>query len=531
MAGGVNKGGDDLNHPALEQLPGLAYCINDTPRWPEATVLAFQHYLTMVGTAVLIPLLIFQTDAGVAPFETHDLVRVIQTVIFVSGINTFIQTTLGTRLPAVMGNSFYFLAPTISIILSPGLASIDDPHERFIRSMREVQGAFIAGSALNIILGFSGLWGIAARFISPIVIAPVTALVGLGLFERGFPGVAKCVEIGIPALLVILLLSQYLRHFHIREIHLFELFPIIIGVAIVWAYAAILTVAGAYDHATELGQIHCRTDRAGFVSAAPWVRVPYPLQWGAPTFDAGNAFAIMTAAFAALVESTGGFYAISRLAGATPPPPHVISRGIGWQGIGLLLNGVFGTFTGATVAPENAGLIGLTRVGSRRVTQISAAFMIFFGLFGKFGAIVASIPQPIVAAILCITFGMVVGTGISQLQFANMNMTRNIFIVGIAIFLGLSVPEYFMEFTIRAGHGPVHTGARWFNDIVNGFFSSPVIVALLVASFLDNTMTSHVSKKDRGMLWTRKFRVFDRDARNLEFYRLPMGLHKFFPPS
>jgi hypothetical protein len=30
--------------------------------------------------------------------------------------------------------------------------------------------------------------------------------------------------------------------------------------------------------------------------------VPYPLQWGAPTFDAGNAFAIMSAAFASLVE-------------------------------------------------------------------------------------------------------------------------------------------------------------------------------------------------------------------------------------
>lgn len=62
-------------------------------------------------------------------FYTHDLVRVIQTVLFVSGINTFIQTTLGTRLPAVMGNSFYFLAPNISIITSPSLAYIDDPHE------------------------------------------------------------------------------------------------------------------------------------------------------------------------------------------------------------------------------------------------------------------------------------------------------------------------------------------------------------------------------------------------------------------
>jgi nucleobase transporter 1/2 len=51
------------------------------------------------------------------------------------------------------------------------------------------------------------------------------------------------------------------------------------------------------------------------------------------------------------LQSTGGFYALSRLAGATPPPPFVIGRGIGWQGIGVLLNGFFGTFTGATVAP------------------------------------------------------------------------------------------------------------------------------------------------------------------------------------
>lgn len=62
-------------------------------------------------------------------FTNHDLVRVIQTVLFVSGINTLIQTVLGTRLPAVMGNSFYFLLPTISIVLSPDLVSIPDPSE------------------------------------------------------------------------------------------------------------------------------------------------------------------------------------------------------------------------------------------------------------------------------------------------------------------------------------------------------------------------------------------------------------------
>ena len=32
---------------------------------------------------------------------------------------------------------------------------------------------------------------------------------------------------------------------------------------------------------------------------------------------------------------------------------------------------------------ENAGLLALTRVGSRRVVQISAGFMIFFSILGK----------------------------------------------------------------------------------------------------------------------------------------------------
>jgi nucleobase transporter 1/2 len=56
-----------------------------------------------------------------------------------------------------------------------------------------------------------------------------------------------------------------------------------------------------------------------------------------------------------------------------------------------------------------------------------------------------------------------VGTGLSHLQFTNMNLTRNIFVVGFSIFLGLSVPQYFSEFAIRSDHGPVHTRALWVN--------------------------------------------------------------------
>ncbi|KAG6550270.1 hypothetical protein Mapa_008230 [Marchantia paleacea] len=534
---GLGKGGgkqnqdtEPLHHPIHEQLPGLRYCINDDPVWPETIILGFQHYLALLFPVVFITSTLVPQMGG----DNGDRARVIQTILFVSGINTLIQTFLGTRLPVVSGVSVAYLIPTLTIINSSRLSSIIDPKERFERTMREIQGALIAGSSLQVILGFSGLWGIATRFFSPVSIAPTVAMFALGLYGYGFAQVAKCVEIGIPAVVVILLFSQYLKHLRIKvrqHFHVFELFPVVLGLGVVWGYAHILTVSGAYKHASLLGQQHCRTDRNGLVSQAPWIKVPYPLQWGAPTFEAGHAFGIMAGVFAALVESTAGYYAVSRLAGATPPPPHVITRGIGWQGIGILLGGMFGTAAGATISPENIGLIGITRVGSRRVIQVAGLWMIFFGLFGKFGAIFASIPLPMLAAVLCIVLGIVAAAGISILQFTNINLTRNLFIVGTSLFLALSVPQYFNEFTLKAGHGPVHTGAHWFNDLFNVILSSHAVIALAVAGVLDNTIEAGISHRDRGMHWWSRFHKFTGDSRNEEFYRLPWNLHKFFPPT
>jgi nucleobase transporter 1/2 len=54
--------------------------------------------------------------------------------------------------------------------------------------------------------------------------------------------------------------------------------------------------------------------------------------------------------------------------------------------------------------------------------------------------------------------------GLSFLQFCNLNSFRTKFILGFSIFMGLSVPQYFNEYTSVAGYGPVHTGARWVRE-------------------------------------------------------------------
>ncbi|KAK9285479.1 hypothetical protein L1049_024673 [Liquidambar formosana] len=482
-----------------------------------------------------------------------DKARVIQTLLFVAGINTLLQALFGTRLPAVVGGSFAYVIPIVYIISDSSLQRIYDPHEylkdfSFDRVLKEIfrcnwfaeiyrnNASYPRSSDCS--LEHSNHLGLQPTLGSFFTVfqSPWYGTCGwiarFGVVSTRISALGNCVEIGVPTLLLVIGLSQYLKHTRpLRDVPIFERFPVLICVAIIWIYSLILTASGAYRGRPIQTQFSCRTDRANLISTAPWFKFPYPLQWGPPTFSAGHAFAMMSAVLVSMVESTAAYKAASRLAIATPPPAYVLSRGIGWQGIGILLDGLFGTGTGSTVSVENVGLLGLTRVGSRRVVQISAGFMIFFSTLGKFGAVFASIPFPIFAALYCVLFGLVASVGISFLQFTNMNSMRNLIITGVSLFLGISVPQYFNEYWSSGRHGLVHTNAGWFNAFLNTIFSSPATVGLIVAVFLDNTIEVEKSKKDRGMPWWVKFRTFRGDNRNEEFYTLPFNLNRFFPPT
>ena len=107
-----------------------------------------------------------------------------------------------------------------------------------------------------------------------------------------------------------------------------------------------------------------------------------------------------------------------------------------------ILAGIWGTGNGTTSYSENIGAIGVTKVGSRRVIQVGGLIMIIFGLFSKFGALFVTIPEPIIGGIFCVMFGMVSSVGLSNLQFVNLNSTRNLFILGFSIFFGLTLSKW-----------------------------------------------------------------------------------------
>ncbi|KAL0890671.1 hypothetical protein Bca101_014654 [Brassica carinata] len=412
-------------HPVKEQLPGVQYCVNSPPPWLEAVVLGFQHYLLSLGITVLIPSLLVPLMGG----GDAEKARVIQTMLFVSGLTTLLHSFFGTRLPVIAAASYAYIIPITSIISSTRFSHYTDPFERFVRIMRSIQGALLVAGCFQVLVCFLGVWRNIARFLSPLSIAPLTTFAGLGLYQIGFPLLARCVEVGLPGLILLVFVTQLCYSHQVVYITISLKLLKLVAVQIVMVSSP--TLLGQFFY---LNVLFC------------------------PTFHFTDSFAMMAASFVTLFESTGLFYASARYGSATPIPPSVISRGTGWLGVGVLLNSMFGGVSGITTSTENVGLLAMTKIGSRRVIQISAAFMLFFSIFGKFGAFFASIPLPIMASVYC-------------------------------------------------------------------------IVLCFVSIVLDCTLSreSDEAKKDCGLKWWEKFRLYNLDVRNDEFYGLPCCLNKFFP--
>jgi hypothetical protein len=72
---------------------GMNYTVTDVPPLGTAMLLGTQHYLTMLGATVLVPLIICPAMGA----DGNQTAEVISSIFFVSGLNTLLQTTLGDR--------------------------------------------------------------------------------------------------------------------------------------------------------------------------------------------------------------------------------------------------------------------------------------------------------------------------------------------------------------------------------------------------------------------------------------------------
>ncbi|XP_060067626.1 solute carrier family 23 member 1-like [Ylistrum balloti] len=557
----VENGGvtDKVTEQSGEEPRDLLYAVNEVPPWYLCIILGFQHYLTAFGSTISVPLILYKTFCVAE--DKVGLGELINTIFFVSGLCTLLQTTFGVRLPIIQGATFAFLVPTQSILALPqwscpyteaekGLRNLTDlpdygsPGHREIwhSRLREIQGAIMIASLFQVIIGFSGAVGVVLRVIGPLAVTPTVTLIGLALFPDAANLASQQWYIAIMTMFLIALFSQYLRNITIPvcqyrkgkgcgvyKLPIFKLIPVLLAMVVAWGICAILTAAEVFPSESSGWGYKSRTDtKMSVIADAKWFRFPYPGQWGIPTVSFAGVFGMLAGVLASMMESVGDYYACARLAGAPPPPVHAVNRGIGVEGIGCILAGAWGSGNGTTSYSENVGAIGITKVGSLRVVQAGGIIMIFLSCFGKFGALFVTIPDPVIGGVFMIVFGMITAVGLSNLQYVDMSSSRNIFILGVSLFFGLAFPLW-----MKANGTVINTGSDIVDQIITVLLSTSMLVGGVVGFILDNTIPG--TPEERGLT---KWRSVDSSTSgtttDISVYDIPLiqpFLDKMFWPK
>ncbi|ELU17651.1 hypothetical protein CAPTEDRAFT_36034, partial [Capitella teleta] len=317
----------------------LQYSIDETPPFYLCVLLGLQHYLTMFGATLSIPLLV--APAMCVGNDIIATAEMLGTILFVSGFITIIQATFDyvidlCRLPIIQGGTFAYLVPTFAILnlptfKCPGHANETDSAdvtafrtEVWQIRMREIQGAIIASSVFQVAIGLSGVIGFVLKFIGPLSIAPTITLVGLSLFRAAAYNAGQNWWIAALTIFLIALFSLYLRNVSIPccaiknrrcgcgPYKLFQLFPVLLAILISWAVCHIITVTDVIKKEdTGHWGYNARTDvKMNVLAKAQWFRFPYPGtlintsheyssciclpgQWGMPTFSVASVFGML----------------------------------------------------------------------------------------------------------------------------------------------------------------------------------------------------------------------------------------------
>lgn len=138
----------------------------------------------------------------------------------------------------------------------------------------------------------------------------------------------------------------------------FRLFPVLLTILIMWGICLILTLSDTLPEGHA-----ARTDaRIGVLNDASWFYVPYPGQFGWPTVSIAGVLGMLAGVLACTVESISYYPTVAQMCAAPPPPLHAINRGIGTEGVGTILAGLWGSGNGTNTFGENVGAIGVTKV-------------------------------------------------------------------------------------------------------------------------------------------------------------------------
>ncbi len=373
----------------------------------QTMVLGLQHVVAMFGSTVLAPI-IMGFDANVS--------------ILFSGLSTLIFfVAVGGRVPSYLGSSFAFIGPVLAA--TGAVAGAPNPN------IALALGGIIAAGAIYALIGVAvALAGHRwiERLMPPVLTGAIVAAIGLVLAPIA---ISSASGIG-PANPEGDQLSRWVAILTFAAVGLVAVYapgiarrlPILLGGAL--AYLAYLIVANGLGHGAPIN--------FSGVAAAPWFGWPH---FTAPVFS-GSAITLIAPVVVILIaENLGHIKAIGAMTGRNLDP--YLGRAFIGDGIATMVSGAFGG-TGMTTYAENMGVMAVTRIFSTLVFLVAAAVAILLGFSPKFGALIQTIPGPVIGGLSIVVFGLIAATAgriwvENKVDFAE---PRNLITVGVALVLG-----------------------------------------------------------------------------------------------
>ncbi|MFL2794113.1 MAG: uracil-xanthine permease family protein [Paracoccaceae bacterium] len=387
---------------------------NNTPPLAQAVPLGLQHVLAMFASNVT-PSIIVAGAAGLA-FGGAEQVYMIQMAMLFAGIATLFQTIgvgpVGSRLPIMQGTSFAFVGVLAGLAATQGLSVA-------------LTSCIIAG-LIHFALG-SVIISIRSWF-PPLVTGLVILAIGLYLIPVGIKYAAG----GAAEFQMTAESFGSLKHWAVALTVIIVALVVKFKASGTLSSAAILIglIAG-YVLAYILGMVSF-----GGVAKASWITSLQVLPFGFE-FNLGAVIAVTLISIVSAVETVGDTSATTKAGAGRDATDDEISGATYADGLGTAVAGVFGGLPNTSFS-QNVGIVGMTGVMSRHVVTIAGVIMVVCGLLPKIGALIASMPMPVLGGGVIVMFGMVAGAGMNVMSDVKMTR-RNMMIIAISLTVGLGL--------------------------------------------------------------------------------------------
>ena len=387
------------------------YGPNDRPPLSKWIPLSFQHVFAMFGATILVPIL-----TGLST----------STALFTAGTGTLIYILItGAKVPAFLGSSFAFIPALVAIGSEYGV-----PYA--------MGGAIFAGlfyAIVALIIKFTGKnW--LDKALPPVVIGSVIVVIGLNLAPTAINQAMfnnneyslVCLSISAVTLLIAVVASIFFKGF-------FNTLSILFG------------LIGGYLFTLIMGFIFPAYRFIDFsaVKEAKWFALPF-LQtgadgsyfWMAPKFNIVAIITFIIVSLATICEHLGDTLTTSKVVGKDFYKDPGLHRTLLGDGVATAWAALWGGPPNTTYG-ENIGVMAITKVYSVWVIGGAAVIAILLSFCQKFGALIQTIPTPVLGGICTLLYGLIASSGLRTIVDAGVNYEdkRNLTISSVILVLGI----------------------------------------------------------------------------------------------